>query len=97
MDELNNPTYMKCVLAKLPFKLKERWRSIAYDIKERTENKPSFMIWQRLCTNKQRLQMTHCFEMSPQVVSQVQQKNLPSEKIYHKQVNQRFPKSLSLL
>ncbi|KAK0145621.1 hypothetical protein N1851_015479 [Merluccius polli] len=34
MDEMNNPTNMKIILSKLPFKLKERWRSYAYDIQE---------------------------------------------------------------
>ena len=29
MDEMNNPTNMKCILSKLPFKLKEKWRSFA--------------------------------------------------------------------
>jgi len=42
MDEMNNPTNMKCILAKLPFKLKERWRSYAYDIQERTKKRARF-------------------------------------------------------
>jgi len=42
MDEMNNPTNMKCVLSKLPFKLKERWRSYAYDIQERRRKRARF-------------------------------------------------------
>ncbi|KAL6484006.1 hypothetical protein MHYP_G00088790 [Metynnis hypsauchen] len=42
MDEMNNPTNMKCILSKLPFKLKEKWRSYAYDIKERRKKQARF-------------------------------------------------------
>lgn len=42
MDEMNNPTNMKSILSKLPFKLKERWRSYAYDIQERTRKRARF-------------------------------------------------------
>ncbi|KAL6473214.1 hypothetical protein MHYP_G00194020 [Metynnis hypsauchen] len=42
MDEMNNPTNMKCILSKLPFKLKEKWRSYAYDIKERRKKRARF-------------------------------------------------------
>ncbi|KAL6471710.1 hypothetical protein MHYP_G00203600 [Metynnis hypsauchen] len=42
MDEMNNPTNMKCILSKLSFKLKEKWRSYAYDIKERRKKRARF-------------------------------------------------------
>ncbi|KAL6461635.1 hypothetical protein MHYP_G00297790 [Metynnis hypsauchen] len=42
MDEMNNPSNMKCILSKLPFKLKEKWRSYAYDIKERRKKQARF-------------------------------------------------------
>lgn len=42
MEEMNNPTNMKSILSKLPFKLKERWRSYAYDIQERTRKRARF-------------------------------------------------------
>ncbi len=32
---MNNPTHMKSVLSKLPFKLRERWRTVAYDFHKR--------------------------------------------------------------
>jgi len=35
MEEMDNPTNMRVILSKLPYKMKERWRSEAYDIKER--------------------------------------------------------------
>ncbi len=35
MEEMDNPTNMRAVISKLPYKMKERWRSGAFDIKER--------------------------------------------------------------
>ncbi len=35
MDEMNNPTNMRTVLSKLPFRLRERWRNTAFDIQQR--------------------------------------------------------------
>lgn len=35
MEEMDNPTNMRVILSKLPYKMKERWRPEAYDIKER--------------------------------------------------------------
>ncbi|XP_050951513.1 uncharacterized protein LOC127154148 [Labeo rohita] len=35
MEEMDNPTNMRVVISKLPYKMKEKWRSEAYDIKER--------------------------------------------------------------
>lgn len=42
MDEMNNPTNMKCILSKLPFKLKDKWRSFAYDIQDRRKKRARF-------------------------------------------------------
>lgn len=42
MDEMNNPTNMKSILSKLPYKLKERWRSYAYDVQEKTKKRARF-------------------------------------------------------
>lgn len=42
MNKMNNATNMKCVLSKFPFKLKEKWRSFAYDIKERARKRARF-------------------------------------------------------
>lgn len=35
VEEMNNPSNMKKVVLKLPFKLSERWRTVAYDHYER--------------------------------------------------------------
>lgn len=32
MDEMNNPTNMRTVISKLPFRFRERWRNTAFDI-----------------------------------------------------------------
>lgn len=42
MEEMDNPTNMRAILAKLPYKMKERWRSEAYDIKERHGERARF-------------------------------------------------------
>ncbi len=36
MDELNLPSNMRLLISKVPYKIKEKWRSHAFDIKERT-------------------------------------------------------------
>lgn len=35
MEEMNNPTNMKIVVSKLPYKMKEKWRNVAYEILEK--------------------------------------------------------------
>lgn len=42
MDEMDNPSNMKTVISKLPFKLKERWRNQAYEIQTRTGRRARF-------------------------------------------------------
>lgn len=42
MEEMNNPTNMKSILSNLPYKLKERWRSYAYDVQEKTKKRARF-------------------------------------------------------
>lgn len=34
MDELDNPTNMRVVISKLPYKIRERWRALAFEIQE---------------------------------------------------------------
>ncbi len=36
MDELNLPSNMRLLISKVPYKIKEKWRSHAFEIKERT-------------------------------------------------------------
>lgn len=42
MSEMNNPTNMKSILYKLPYKLKEKWRNHAYSIQERKGTRAKF-------------------------------------------------------
>ncbi|KAM8861775.1 uncharacterized protein ACB058_008484 isoform 2-T2 [Synchiropus picturatus] len=42
MTELDNPSNMKTVISKLPFKLKERWRNQAYEIHTRSGRRARF-------------------------------------------------------
>lgn len=42
MDEMDNPTNMRIVMSKLPFKIRERWRNTAYDIKEQRGRRAKF-------------------------------------------------------
>ena len=42
MQELNLPTNIKLIMSKLPFKLRERWRTVANDILERNGHRARF-------------------------------------------------------
>lgn len=42
LEEMDNPTNLRTVVSKLPFKMKERWRAEAYDIKERRGRRAKF-------------------------------------------------------
>lgn len=42
MDELDNPTNMRVVASKLPYKLMEKWRAQAYEIQEQRGSRPRF-------------------------------------------------------
>lgn len=52
MEEMDNPSNMKAVISKLPFKLKERWRNQAYEIqasqgrRARFSDVVDFINWQ---------------------------------------------------
>ncbi len=42
MDEMDNPTNMRVVASKLPYKLIEKWRSYAYEIQEQRRTRAKF-------------------------------------------------------
>lgn len=42
MDEMDNPSNMKTVTSKLPFKMREQWRHKAYENQTRTKRKARF-------------------------------------------------------
>lgn len=42
MNELNLTTNMQVILSKLPYKLKDKWRVVAYELKERRHNQTTF-------------------------------------------------------
>lgn len=42
MNELNLTTNMQVILSKLPYKLRDNWRVVAYDLKEKGHNQISF-------------------------------------------------------
>ncbi|XDV45657.1 hypothetical protein PO909_013717 [Leuciscus waleckii] len=42
LEKMDNPTNLRTVVSKLPYKLKERWRAEAYDIKERRGRRARF-------------------------------------------------------
>lgn len=42
MQELDMPSNIRAVVSKLPFKLRERWRTVAHDIGETTGNRAQF-------------------------------------------------------
>lgn len=41
-DELDNPTNMRVIMSKLPYKLRERWRAVAYEIQEHRGSRAKF-------------------------------------------------------
>lgn len=42
MEEMDNPTTMRTILSKLPYKLKEKWRGLAYDLQEKNGRRARF-------------------------------------------------------
>ena len=42
MDEMDNPTNMRAILAKLPYKMRDRWRQKAFDIQEHRRTRARF-------------------------------------------------------
>lgn len=42
MEEMDNPTNMRIVVSKLPYKMRERWRNSAFEIKERRGHRARF-------------------------------------------------------
>lgn len=42
MEELDLPSNMKLIISKLPYRLKEKWRTTAYDILDRTGHRARF-------------------------------------------------------
>lgn len=42
MEEMDNPTNMKIVVSKLPYKIKEKWRNVAYEILEKRGHRARF-------------------------------------------------------
>nr|XP_055033829.1 uncharacterized protein LOC129422128 [Misgurnus anguillicaudatus] len=43
MDELDNPTNMRIIISKLPYKLRERWRAYAYEYEEHNRRRAKFI------------------------------------------------------
>ena len=43
MQEMDMPVNMRVIISKLPFKMREQWRNIPYDIMERTNDRAHFM------------------------------------------------------
>ncbi|KAL1281782.1 hypothetical protein QQF64_000585 [Cirrhinus molitorella] len=42
LEEMDNPTNMRIVISKLPYKMKERWRAEAFELKERRGRRTRF-------------------------------------------------------
>lgn len=42
MDEMNNPTNMRKVIKKLPFRFRECWRSTTFDMQRRNGRRATF-------------------------------------------------------
>ncbi len=42
MAEMDNPTNMRVIISKLPYKMRESWRNVAYDIHERSGRRARF-------------------------------------------------------
>ncbi len=42
MAEMDNPTNMRVIISKLPYKMRQSWRNVAYDIHERSGRRARF-------------------------------------------------------
>lgn len=43
MDELDNPTNMRIIVSKLPYKIREKWRMLAFEIQEKKRRRVRFI------------------------------------------------------
>lgn len=43
MEEMDNPTNMRVVISKLPYRIRERWRTTAFEIQEARRGQASFL------------------------------------------------------
>lgn len=55
MQELDMPSNIRAVVGKLPFKLRERWRTLAFDISDTTERRASFVDLVKLIERQVRI------------------------------------------
>lgn len=39
MDEMDNPTNMRAILSKMPYKMREKWRHVAFEMLENKKKK----------------------------------------------------------
>ena len=61
MNELDNTTNMRVILSKLPYKLRERWRAVAYEIQEGTGNRTKFADLVRFVDRQAKVTMDPLF------------------------------------
>lgn len=55
MEEMDNPTTMRGILSKLPYKLKEKWRGLAYDLWEKNGRRARFTDFVDLIDHQARI------------------------------------------
>ncbi len=79
LEEMDNPTNLRTVVSKLPYKLKERWRAEAYDIKERRGRRARFADLVNYIDRQARIAMVPFLEIS-QTAAQSQVERLTKKK-----------------
>lgn len=57
LEDMNNPSHLRAVVSKLPFKLKEKWRTVAYDYHEHHNKRVKF---KQLVDFNQKTSQHHC-------------------------------------
>ena len=78
LEEMDNPTNLRTLVSKLPFKMKERWRVEAYNVKERGGRRAKFVDLVKYIDRQAKIMMDPLFgnlpDSRPTPVGKVEQK-----------------------
>ena len=65
LEEMDNPTNLRTLVSKLPFKMKERWRVEAYNVKERGGRRAKFVDLVKYIDRQAKIMMDPLFVNLP--------------------------------
>ncbi|KAL7848676.1 hypothetical protein SRHO_G00202990 [Serrasalmus rhombeus] len=78
LEEMDNPTNLRTVLSKLPYKMKERWRTEAFELKERRGRRARFADLENFIDRQAKIAMVPLFgnisDSCPTTIGKMDQK-----------------------